>query len=79
VPSATFLFFALTRISAYLGANATRFVYLFHILYRYSMEVDDEKIYTYRISVGVCLWFCQLDVDVGLHLGCIGAVLMRLY
>jgi hypothetical protein len=38
------------------------------------MEVDDEKIDTYIISVGVCLWFCRLDV--ALKLGCIGAGLM---
>jgi hypothetical protein len=38
------------------------------------MEVDEEKIYTYNISVEVCLWFCRLDV--GLQLGCIGAVVM---
>jgi hypothetical protein len=37
------------------------------------MEVD-EKIVTYNISVGVCLWFCWLDVV--LKLGCVGAVLM---
>ncbi len=36
------------------------------------MEGDEEKIYTYNISVGVCLWFCRLDV--GLQLGCIRAV-----
>jgi hypothetical protein len=46
-------------------------------IYRYSMEVDKEKIYTYNISVGLCLWFCRLDV--GLKIGCIRAVLMRLY
>ncbi len=34
--------------------------------YRYSMEVD-EKIYTYNISVKVCLWFFLLDV--GLQIG----------
>jgi hypothetical protein len=39
--------------------------------YRYNME---EKIDTYTISVGVCLWFCRLDVV--LKLGCIGAGLM---
>jgi hypothetical protein len=35
------------------------------------MEVD-EKIGTYEIPVGVCLWLCRLDVV--LKLGCIGAV-----
>ncbi len=29
---------------------------------RYNMEVDEKKIETYTISVGVCLWFCRLDV-----------------
>jgi hypothetical protein len=38
------------------------------------LEVDEEKI---DISVGVCLWFCRLDVV--LKLGRIGAVLMGLY
>jgi hypothetical protein len=38
------------------------------------MEVDEEKTDTYNISVGVCLWFCLLDVV--LKLGCIGTVLM---
>jgi hypothetical protein len=38
------------------------------------MEVDEVKIDTYNISVGVCLWFCLLDV--ALKLGCIGAGLM---
>jgi hypothetical protein len=28
--------------------------------------------FTYNISLGVCLWFCRLDVC--LQLGCIGAV-----
>jgi hypothetical protein len=39
----------------YLVANATLFGYLFHIYsrYRYNMEVDEEKIHTYNISVGV--------------------------
>jgi hypothetical protein len=37
------------------------------------MEVDEEKIDTYNISVGVC-FFCRLDV--GLQVGCNGAVLM---
>ncbi len=32
------------------------------------MEVDEEKIDTYNISVRVCLWFCRLDV--ALKLGC---------
>jgi hypothetical protein len=36
------------------------------------MEIDEEKNYTYNISVEVCLWFCRLDV--GMQLGCIGAV-----
>ncbi len=50
-------------------------IYVFHILYRYryNMEVD-EKIDTYNISVGVCLWFCR--VDVVLKHGCIGAGFM---
>ncbi len=47
-----------------------------YFIYRYSMEVDEEHL-QYNISVGVCLWFCRLDVS--LQLGCIGAVLMRLY
>jgi hypothetical protein len=39
------------------------------------MKVDEEKIDTYNISVGVCfLWFCRLDVV--LKLGFIGAGLM---
>jgi hypothetical protein len=38
------------------------------------MEVDEEKIDTHNISVGVCLWFCRLDVV--LKLECIVAVLM---
>ena len=42
--------------------------------YRYNMEVDEEKIDTYHISVGVCFWFFRLDVV--LKLGCLGAVLM---
>jgi hypothetical protein len=42
--------------------------------YRYNMEFDEEKIDTYNISAGVCLWFCR--VDVVLKLGCIGAGLM---
>jgi hypothetical protein len=42
--------------------------------YRYNMEVDEEKIDTYHISVGVCFWFFRLDVV--LKLGCIGAGLM---
>ncbi len=37
---------------------------------RYNIEVDEEMIYTYNISVGV------LRLDVGLQLGCIGTVLM---
>jgi hypothetical protein len=41
------------------------------------MVADEEEICTYNISVRVCLWFCRLDV--GLQVGCIGAVLMRLY
>ncbi len=32
------------------------------------MEVDEEKIDKYNISVGVCFWFCRLDVV--LKLGC---------
>ncbi len=48
-----------------------------YFIYRYTMEVDEEKIYTYNISVGICLWFYWLDVlGVGMQLGCIGAVLM---
>jgi hypothetical protein len=31
------------------------------------MEVDKEKIYPYNISVGVCLWFCLLDVGLELY------------
>jgi hypothetical protein len=42
------------------------------------MEVNEENIYTYNISIGVSLWFCRL-LDVGMQFGCIGAVLMRLY
>jgi hypothetical protein len=42
--------------------------------YRYNMEVDEEKIDTYDISVKVCLWFCRLVLV--LKLGCIGAFLM---
>ncbi len=42
--------------------------------YRYNMEVDEEKMDTYNISVGVCLWFCRQDVV--LKLGCNGAGLM---
>jgi hypothetical protein len=39
------------------------------------MEVDKEQIYNMcNISLGVCLWFCRLDV--GLQFG---VVLMRLY
>jgi hypothetical protein len=34
------------------------------------MEIDEEKIDTYNISVGVCFWFCRLDLV--LKLGCIG-------
>ncbi len=45
--------------------------------YRYNMEVDEEKIDTYNISVGFCFWFCRLDVV--LKLGCIGAGLLWLY
>jgi hypothetical protein len=30
------------------------------------MEVDGEKIYTYNILVGACLWFCRLDVGLQL-------------
>jgi hypothetical protein len=41
------------------------------------MEVDEEKISTYNILVGGCLWFCRPDV--GLQLGCIGAALMLLH
>jgi hypothetical protein len=41
--------------------------------YRYNMEVDEEQIDIYNISVGVCLSFCRLDVV--LKLGCVGAVL----
>ena len=33
-----------------------------YCIYMYSMEVDEEKIYTDNISVGVCLKFCRLDV-----------------
>jgi hypothetical protein len=40
----------------------------------YNMEVDEEKIDTDNISVGVCLWFCRLNVV--LKLGCIGAGFM---
>jgi hypothetical protein len=40
----------------FLVANATLFGYLFH-RYKYNMEVDEEKIDIYNISVGVCLWF----------------------
>ncbi len=28
------------------------------------MEVDEEKVNTYNISVGVCLWSCRLYIDV---------------
>ncbi len=37
-----------------------------NFIYRYSMEVDGEKIYTYNILVGACLWFCRLDVGLQL-------------
>jgi hypothetical protein len=30
--------------------------------FRYNIEVDEEKVATYNISVGVCLWFCRPDV-----------------
>ncbi len=46
----------------------------FKYRYRYNMEVDEEKIDIYNISVGVCLWFCRLDVV--LKLEYFGAVLM---
>jgi hypothetical protein len=36
-----------------------------YFIYRYNMEVDEEKIYTFNGSVGVCLRLCRLDV--GLH------------
>jgi hypothetical protein len=53
------------------------FLYI-DFIYRYSVEVDKEQIYiTCNISLGVCLWFCRLDV--GLQLGYIGVVLMRLF
>jgi hypothetical protein len=42
--------------------------------YRYKMEVDEEKIDTYNMSVGVCLWFSRLGVV--LKLGGNGAGLM---
>jgi hypothetical protein len=38
------------------------------------MEVEEEMIYPYNISVAVCLWFCWLDVV--LKLGFTGAVFM---
>ncbi len=63
------------RFSFFIVGNMCGSKYLdIYFIYRYIMEVDEEKIYTYNISVGVCLWFCWLDV--GLQLGCIGAVLM---
>ncbi len=37
-------------------------IYFIYNTVQYSMEVDKEKIETYNISVGVCLWFCRLDV-----------------
>jgi hypothetical protein len=43
-----------------------------YFIYRYSMEFDEEKVYTYNILVGVSLWFCRPYV--GLQLECIGAV-----
>jgi hypothetical protein len=48
-----------------------------YFMYRYSIEVDEEKIYTHNISVVICLWFCRPDV--GLQFGCIGAIMMLLY
>jgi hypothetical protein len=60
------------KILKYLMANATLFGYLF--IYRYIMEIDEKKIYTYNISVGVCLLYCWPDV--ALQLGCFGAELM---
>jgi hypothetical protein len=36
--------------------------------FRYNIDVDEEKDDTYNILVGVCLWFCRLDVV--LKLGC---------
>jgi hypothetical protein len=45
-----------------------------YFIYRYRYNMDEEKIDTYNISVGVCVWFCRLDVV--LKLGCIGAGLM---
>ncbi len=64
------------KMRSNLVANSTLFGYLIH-RYRYNTEIDEEKVDTYNISVGVCLWFCRLDVF--LKLGCSGAVLMWMY
>jgi hypothetical protein len=42
------------------------------------MEVDEEKIDTYNILVGVCLWFCRLDVglETWLHWGWIDVIVL---
>jgi hypothetical protein len=42
------------------------------------MEVDEEKTYTYNSSVGVCLWFCRLDVglQLGMYWSCIDEIVL---
>ncbi len=36
-----------------------------------------EESHFQQRDYNICLWFCQLDV--GMQLGCMGAILMRLY
>ncbi len=46
-----------------------------YFIYRYNIEVDEEQIYIQQFAWGLPV-VCRLDV--GLKLGFIGAVLMRL-
>ncbi len=46
----------------YLVANATLFGYLFFNSYIGTVLRLVRSRFTYNISLGVCLWFCRLDV-----------------
>ncbi len=47
-----------------------------YFIYRYNMEVDEVQIY--NISLGVCLWFCRLDVGLAawMHWSCIDEIVI---
>jgi hypothetical protein len=42
------------------------------------MEVDEERIYTYNISVGLCMWFmsARCGLAAWMHWSCIDATVL---